>query len=169
MLSQRWSIIPWRDSNEIIVKIPRLCSKSCLGPIHGSSTRFRGRCPTNSILFWWQNTYRKSPSRVRRDPPFCVEQTSTTITVDSNLSQVQNIEVGIHTCSRWNSNFDPALGRFCHFIEVSQRGTVWPGAFKQALLGWHKGGSKSTRTKSISVTRPLYHKHHHMWHRRALN
>jgi hypothetical protein len=136
----------WRDSNEIIVGrsqtfVPNLAGTYSLEV----QPRSGGLCPTNQ--FYFDAEVLIENLQVELDvTPFCVEQTSTTITVDSNLSQVQNIEW--YSVQGGTRTRIPAFDDL-PFIEVSQEGTY--EVLLRSAAGCDLGRASARVTKSIIV------------------
>jgi hypothetical protein len=136
----------WRDFNGIIVGRSQTFVPSLAG-VYSVEVQPRngGLCPTNEFFF--EAEVLAENLEVALDiVPFCIDQTSTTITIDANLSLVQNIE--------WYSVQGGTRTRIPAFddlpiIEVSQEGIY--EVLLRSAAGCDIGRASGTVAKSIII------------------
>jgi hypothetical protein len=110
----------WRDANEIIVGRSQIFVPNLSGTYSLEvQPRSGGLCPTNQVYFDAEVLTENLQVELEV-VPFCIDQTVTTIAIDADLSQVQNIE--------WYRVQGGTRTRIPQFddlpiIEVSQEGT----------------------------------------------
>ncbi|WP_075350480.1 T9SS type B sorting domain-containing protein [Algoriphagus marinus] len=136
----------WRDANRIIVGRSQTFVPNLAGTYSVEvQPRNGGLCPTNE--FYFDAEVLTENLEVALDiVPFCVDQTSTTITIDANLSLVQNIE--------WYSVQGGTRTRIPAFddlpiIEVSQEGIY--EVLLRSAAGCDIGRASGSVAKSIII------------------